>query len=235
MIKPATAMALAAADMNDSAQVNYTMEALLPYFNMAVEELFQRMEENNIPITNQTTSPFITVTAGLTEIPFYSTTQTVLLPPDLVEPTAIWESNDTGTTWTPMGKVDKINPNIQFNQNLSSFGTYEWLGDRIKVPQASGDIIIQIDYIRRLIKIPLVIEQIALPIQTDAILFLAHKTAALCAALVAQNETRAQELQELSEQAIEREMNIPTKGRQNIATRRKPFRLAFKSWRRGGW
>lgn len=234
MIKPATAMALAASDMNDSAQTNYTMEALLPYFNMAVEELFQRMEENNIPITNKT-STILTVPAGITEIPFYSTTQTVVLPPDLIEPAGIWESNNDGNTWTPMGKVEKIDPNIQYNQNISSFSIYEWLGDKIKVPQSTSDIIIQLDYIRRLITIPLVIEQIALPIQTDAILFLAHRTAGLAAAFVAQNETRAAELTELAEQAIAREMNIPTKGRQNIATRRKPFRLAFKSWSRGNW
>jgi hypothetical protein len=113
------------------------------------------------------------------------------------------------------------------------FGVYEWQGDKIVVPQSTNDIIIQIRYIRKLINTPLTTSQVDVPLQINAKLFLGHKTGALCAMLSAQNETRAGALNELAEQAIEREMNIPTKGRQNIATRRRPFRQNFKSI--GSW
>ena len=73
MILPSVILKFAASDMNDSAQTTYTNDALLPYFNMAVEEMFQRMQESNIPITNKTTSPPITVPPNTTEISFSST------------------------------------------------------------------------------------------------------------------------------------------------------------------
>lgn len=228
MITPAQVMQLAASDMNDTARTNYTNEALLPYFNMAVEELFQVMEENNIPITNKS-SAAITCPAGITEIPYYSTTQPEpLLPADLIEIEKIWESNDGGTNWTQLQQVDTIDPNIAYNQNISSFGMYKWMGTHIQVPQSTTDILLRIDYIRRIITIPMTIEQIGIPLPTQAILFLAHKTAALCAMLSAQNETRAGACAELASQALERELNIPTKGRQTIATRRRPFRMNYK-------
>ncbi len=232
MITPEQAMDIAAADMNDTAQLNYTDTKLLPYFNMALIELMQKYQENDIPITTKTTSANIEMTAGLTEIPFYSTTQTALLPSDLVEPILPWESNDGGNTWTPMTKVQMIDPNIAENQNQSCFGIYEWLGDRIRVPQATSDILVKMQYHRNIFTIPMTINQIKVPIPTNAVLFLGHKTGALCAALVAQNETRAGELSELAEQSIDRELNIPTKGAQNIAVRRRPFRQAYKSYGR---
>lgn len=230
MVTPAEIMDIAAADMNDAAQTNYTDTALLPYLNMAIEELIQRMEENNLPVTNKT-SANIEVLAGQTEIAFAGTS--AQLPADLIEPEMLWESDDDGTTWTPMTKVEQINPNIATGQELSMFGVYEWQGDKIVVPQSTNDIIIQIRYIRKLINTPLTTSQVDVPLQINAKLFLGHKTGALCAMLSAQNETRAGALNELAEQAIEREMNIPTKGRQNIATRRRPFRQNFKSI--GSW
>lgn len=228
MLKPKDVLKLAAADMNDSAQTNYTNEALLPYFSMALKELEDKYVENDLPITIKTKAQ-LDVDAGITEIPFASTTQTCVLPPDLIEPEEIWESEDDGQTWTPVVKVDKINPNIASGQNLSAFGVYQWQSSKIILPEITTDAILQIDYLRKLFPVPFVIEQIDVPIETDALLFLSHKTAALCAALSAQDETRAGELSELADQAIERELNIPTKGRQQIATRRRPFRAAYKS------
>lgn len=233
MITPKQVLALAASDMNDTAQSVYTEATLLPYFNMAVFELFQKLQENSLPITIKTTSNDLNCPAGITEIPFKSTTQPEpLLPPDLMEPIEIWESNDDGVTWTPMTKVDQIDPNIARNQNISNFAIYEWRGDRIVVPESTNDILLSIDYLRRIVTVPMVIEQIDKPILTDAILFLAHKTAALAALLVAQDPERAGALSTLANDTLESEINIPTKNEQNIAVRRRPFRGAFKSARR---
>jgi hypothetical protein len=228
MVVPATAMALAASDMNDTAQTTYDNVALLPYFNMAVEEMFQRMQENNIPITNQNSAQ-ITIPAGTTVVSF---TTTPPLPTDLIDIEQIWESNDGGGGWSPLHRTYKINPNIATGSGVILFGQFQWMGDRIVVPESNSDIVIQIDYIRRNVTIPILIGTVNDPIDTNALLFLAHKTAALAAALVAQDETRATVLADLAEGAIERELNIPTKGNQQIATRRRPFRAAFKSWGR---
>src|SRR5262245_22448287 len=80
--------------MNDTNKTVYTYTAQLPYLTMALDELQEAFELNNVPITNQTQSPGINVPIGTTSInpvdgvgsgpaPNY--------PTDLVEVQAAWE------------------------------------------------------------------------------------------------------------------------------------------------
>lgn len=228
MITPEQIIDIAASDMNDSAQRIYNWTSMRPYLNMALMELMQVMEENNIPITNKTTSSPITVPAGDQFIAYTETT--AQLPADLVAPEEIFESTDGGNSWSPVVMRQSINPNLnQTNvQNLVYFGTYVWLGDKIQVPPVTGNNLLLITYVRNLIPLPLNSSQNKLPLPLKTPLFLGHRTASLCAALIAQNETRAQELESLADGALGRELNIQVKSQQRIPVRRRPFRSGYK-------
>lgn len=229
MPTPAECILVASADMNDNAQEVYNNESLLPYFNMALQELVERMEEASIPVTDKVSSDAILVPAGTTEIG-YSTTPA--LPADLIEIEQLWESNDSGLNWTPLTRRDFIDPNIASNEPTSYFGQYSWNEMHITLPEASADINLKIHYTRRLATD--VTEDdldTDIPI-TNSKLFLGHRTAALAAILVNQDEQRATVLNQLAEQSIERSMNIPTKAQQSVFTRRRPFRSAYKQFGR---
>jgi hypothetical protein len=195
---------------------------------MALLEMMERYEESNIPVTTKQTSGTITVPTGDTHIAYAGTT--AQLPPDLLEIEVMWESNDGGNSWSITSRRQTIDPNIATGQNLTYFGIYVWRGDSVEVPACTTSMLVKFEYIRKMINVPLLLTQQNLPLPLDReLLFLAHKTAALCAAFVAQNETRALELNELAEQAGARELNIPTKSQQSFVTRRRPFRSRYKT------
>lgn len=227
MITPKQIIDIAAADMNDSAQRTYKWSSLRPYLNMALMELLLVMEENGLPIITKQISPAITVPAGETELTFTGVAQ---LPSDLIEPEMLWESTDGGNSWTPMTPKNFIDPNLNSNNgSLAYFGIYVWSGDKITVPPVSGDNLIKIHYLKNLISLPLTTSQENLPLPLRTPLFLGHKTAALCAALTAQDEVRAEELNTLAETALSREINIPVKTLQRMPVRRRPFRATYRS------
>jgi len=63
--------------------------------------------------------------------------------------------------------------------------------------------------------------------------FLVYKTAALAAMFVGENQERAAILEDHAQKALERMESIQNKGRQQIMTRHRPFRAAWKA--RGGF
>lgn len=230
MSTPAEIMDITAADMNDSAQENYTDLALLPYFNMALRELLERFEENQIPVTNNTTSPDILCPAGTTEIGYGGVPP---LPNDLIEVNQMWESTDEGMSWMPLSRVTYINPNISDNHELSYFGRYAWKNNAIIVPPALNDVLVRIQYVARLVVIPVPLANVDDDINVRGCeLFVGHKTAALCSMLSLQDTERATALNMLAEEAMARQLNVPTKAAQAITSRRRPFRQTYKTL---GW
>src|SRR5689334_1418749 len=188
MPTPAECILIASADMNDSAQEVYNNESLLPYFNMALQELVERIEEASIPVTDKISSDAILVPAGTTDISYDSVPP---LPADLIEIEQLWESNDGGLNWTPLVRRDFLDPNIAANEPTSYFGQYAWNEMHISLPRASADINLKIHYTRRL-AIDVTEETLSTDIPiTNSKLFLGHKTAALASMLVGQDEQRA--------------------------------------------
>src|SRR5437762_1794434 len=88
--------------LNDQDDAVYHDAILLPYLNMALQELQEIFELNSIPAT-ELTSDVITVVAGKTEIGF---TTTPKLPTDLVEIQQIYESMTGQNNWTPVVRRD---------------------------------------------------------------------------------------------------------------------------------
>src|SRR5436853_974776 len=79
--------------LNDSPRSLYTYAAQLPYLNIAIDELQEILEENNVPITNEVSSTLV-IPIGTTVISF---TSSPALPSDLIEIQALYERLN-GTT-----------------------------------------------------------------------------------------------------------------------------------------
>ena len=230
MPTPAEIINMVAALQNDTAQTVYTEANCLPYLNMALDELQEIMEENSIPVTNEV-SGILTIPVGVTEVTFTSVPS---LPSNLIEIQQIWESNDGGVTWTPMVRKEFIPHNIE-EVEISAFGVFTWMDNEIHFPAATTIIMLKLDYIKSIFDTPIEIADIDVDLGVrlkNIKTYLGYATAVLCSMFIGENETRAAALNLKAQEALERTLNIPTKGRQAILTRRRPFRSSYKS---RGW
>lgn len=225
----AEVMDRSAALLNDPAKTDYTYAAQLPYLNMAIDELVESLEESNSSPTNQT-SAVITVAVGKTMITPTEHVTTPHYPFDLVEIQEVGE-RDTGSTdkflmLTRREFLDSYPPN-------RSLLYWFWEDQCIKF-NPNGALVskdIQLRYVRQ------AIAQAANETSTigtiNARSYLSYKTAGLCAMFIGENETRAGILEGQAEKALERITGINNKGKQQIMTRHRPFRAAYKF--RGAW
>lgn len=212
-----------AALLNDTAKSNYTNAAQLPYLNMALQELQEIFELNNIPITDAL-STVINIPEGFSSIQF-NVTNGPRLPDDLIEPQKLWERDEGGDAFIPMTKVGSL-PQNMVGIDISQFQIYVWESQQIKFFAATRDNDIKIEYIRSLFT-PIV--DLNSPINVvNAQSFLEYRTAALCAQFIGENKTRADELNGNAGLSIDRVTGIGTKGRQSITLRRRPFRSSYK-------
>jgi hypothetical protein len=223
MPTPAQIMLRSAALMNDSTRAVYTDEVVLPYLNMALDELQEYYELNNVPTTN-ITSITLTVPANTSVIGY---TTTPALPSDLIEIQSLYESEVGNNAWALMLPKSYIHDT---KDQISAFITYTWGNNKINLIAANKDIDLKIDYVASLFPTDILISQINTDLPFKNIKsYLAYKTAALCSFYIGENETRSNELNGLAQLALDRSLGISTKSRQSILTRRRPFRAAYKS------
>lgn len=215
----------AAALNNDPAKTAYTYTKQLPFLNSALQELQEEFELNDIPVTRDIDT-VLTIPANTGEISFSSTPS---LPSDLVEPKLLWERPSGIDPYVPMSRVDYL-PQQLAGVEIPQFIWYVWEDQKIRVLPASQDNDIKINYTKFLFG------QLSNTSGTDTISvinsrgFLEYRTGALIASLLAENPTRAQELNSAAGIALQRIEGIGTKGRQAINIRRRPFRAG---WKRG--
>lgn len=211
-------MDLSASLMNDTAKTVYTYVAQLNYFKMALTDLDMEFQLNNVPVTNKHTStPLVPV--GTTAIP---------IPGDLVEIQKISErlagSNDP---YVEMVKKEFIPGYL--NQPADSLLYYEWIGQLIQFSEGGAQTPrqLKIDYIRSMF---LNVSDQNTPVNViNTKNFLAFRTAALCARFIGEDTERADSLDSQANDYMDTILGIGTKGRQNIATRRRPFRASYRS------
>lgn len=213
--------------MNDTAKTNYTYVAQLPYLKMALTELQEEYELNNIPITEKTSS-VIQVDAGQTEI-IYNGGGLPTLPDDMVEPAQLWERTRNIDPFIPMTKRDYL-PHYLAGTLTNQFIYYVWNQQKIQFLAANQNNDIKIDYIRELFT-NIVNEGSAINV-INALSFLEYRTASLCSEFIARDKPTADSLNAYAVLGMERATGISVKGKQNIMTRRRPFRSAYK---RRGW
>lgn len=226
----------AAARLNDASQQIYTNAVCLPFLNIALNELEEIYQVNNIPVTDETSAIIEVDSApqGILEIPFDADTATGVpdfLPDDLLEIKVLWESPRDLNQWTPMKRLDFL-PEWQLGSQISSFIFYQWASNELKVLAANADNDLKMDYVRRIFtEIDDVDDNLAVQ---NSLSYLGNRVASLVAYDIEENQGRGDKLYADALNGLDRALTIPTKGRQRITTRRRPFRAGFKS-RRSGW
>ncbi len=222
----------AAARLNDASQSQYTDAVCLPFLNIALAELQEIYQVNNIPVTDAT-SAVINVplaAAGVVSIG-YTGTAGRILPSDMLELKVVWESPEGLNQWTMMDRLDFL-PQYDTAQQISSFKIYQWASNLLKVIAANADNDIKLDYIRSLFTEVTVVATDLLV--QNSLSYLGNRTASLIAYDIEENEDRGNRLYNDALGGLDRALTIPTKGRQRITTRRRPFRAGFKA-NRSGW
>lgn len=228
MPKPSAIISTAAALMNDRIQTLYTNTECLPYLNLALDELQEIFELNDIPITNET-SVTIPIKSGIFRIGHDTVPA---LPSDLIEIKQLFESPSGQEQWTPMTKFEFLPHTLENGQLISQFLLWAWDKGRIRLIPANANNDIKMDYTASMFNTPILIANINVNLPfTNIGTYLDYKTAALCAMFIAENETRALALDSLAGTALNRALGIPVKGMQQIVTRRRPFRASFKQRR----
>jgi len=213
-----------AALLNDQERANYTDTVLLPYLNIASSELQEIFELNNIAVTAES-SATIAVPAGTSVIGF---TTVPALPTNLIEIQELFESQTGQEAWTPVTKRDYLTPSILGTTPINIFGIWAWMDQEIHVRAAVGAIDLRLDYIKSIF-LDLALSDLGNQntiLNTDS--FFQYRVAALAAEFIDENITRADKLNIFALSGLERSLGISIKGAQSIATRRRPFRAAFK-------
>jgi hypothetical protein len=218
-----TVLDKAATLLNDTARTVYGYTATLPYLQIALQELQEHFQLNNISVT-QLTSAVINVPAGTSQI-IYNGIGVPTLPTDMIEPAQLWERPQNIDPFIPMIRRDYI-PHQLEGTLVTQFGFYVWENQTIKFLPASGSIDVKIDYIKEIFS-PLVDETSPINI-INAATFLEYRTAALCAEFIERNQANANALNTYAVLSLDRATGIGVKGKQTIMTRRRPFRSAFK-------
>ena len=213
-----------AALMNDAAKSVYSFTIQIPYLNMALQELQEIFELNNVPVTDTVTSSPISVPAGDTRLAF-APAATPNLPADLIEPKVVWERQTGIDPYVPMNRVDFLPRNME-GVEITQLVNYTWQSQEIRFLASNQINQIKIDYIRNLFS--------AFTASTDEVSivntqsFLEYRTAGLLAQFCGENPTRAQSLNQDAVLALDRSVGIGTKGRQVINIRHRPFRSSYK-------
>lgn len=220
-------MDAAASAMNDTARTQYSYTVQIPYLNMALRELQEIFELNNIPVTDSR-SAVINVPSGTTEIGFSPTppiANTPYLPDDLIEPKLLWERLEGVNPYIPMTKVDVL-PLTLAGVEISQFIVYVWQEQKIKVLSANQDNDIRMDYTRSLFT-TITSSSTVLNILNSQT-FLSFRTAGLMCEMITRDEMGAARHNNNAGLGLDRVVGIGTKGRQNIIIRHRPFRSAYK-------
>ena len=222
--------------LNDPNKTDYTYKVMLPYLNLAIEEYSDLLVESNHTFANITSSDWpavpIIVTAGsntLTPpeyIPPSGTPPYANYPLDLIEIQEIGErvSGD-------LGAFRRL-PRREFGErypptNSLIYWIFERGFIRFNLNGANVDIEVEIKFMYQ--GVTYAADENTQINVIGARTYLAYQTAALCARFIGENETRAQILELKASESADRSLNISNKGRQEIMTRHRPFRAAFKS------
>lgn len=216
-----TVLAKASTLLNDTARTVYTYTAVLPYLQIAMQELQEHFELNSIPAT-QLSSATIPVNAGVIILNYNVIPG---LPSDMIEPNQLWERERGVDPFVPMGRRDYIPHNFE-GVPTGKFSFYVWEGNAVKFLPANRDNDIKIDYIKDLFT-PLV-DETSLINCINASTFLEYRTAALCAEFIERNIASSNSLNVYAVMALDRATGIGVKGKQTILTRRRPFRAGYK-------
>ena len=223
-VTAASVMDDAAALLNDVNKTSFTYVVQIPYLNIALKELRKHFELSNLSITDQTNTTPIILAAAVTELSF---TSTPALPANLVDIRKAWQRpTGSGQQYVPLPRIDGL-PMEMNGIAINTLYGYVWEDQKMKFLPANVNTDIVLEYIQELFPI--------IALSTDTIncrngdSYLAARTAALIAKYVSEDDMRSQELNTTASIALDEVLGIGAKGKQQMVTRRRPFRQSFKS------
>jgi len=213
-----------AALLNDKNLTIFTYASQIPFLNIALDDLQEVLQANNVAITNQTNTSVV-VTAGVLTIGGGGGDPA--LPNGLIEIQRLWERlNGSSDDYIPMVRKEFLPLSVT---QTTSLIYWAWMDQVIKFIGATSDRQIRIDYIGNVI--PKIADENDNIDILGSLSFLTYRTASLCAQYVGENEKRAGLLNAEANSSIDKLLSINTKSRQAITTRRRPFMAGYKSRR----
>ncbi len=209
--------------MNDALRTQYTYAVQIPYLNMALNELQELCELNNIPTTNKTEAD-IPVLVGQTEIVFNAASPNPSLPNDFIDIREILERTlGSDESYVPLTKFTFLPTAFPPINQLCYFS---WENQKITFIGATSDREVKLQYIGSVF---VAVRDKDDPIKMiNAKSFLQYRTAGLMSEFIGENKTRADALNGDAQISLDRSLGISIKGSQAIATRRRPFNQAWK-------
>jgi hypothetical protein len=224
----ADVMDKAAALMNDAAKTSYTYAAMQPYLNMALDELQESFQLNNIPIYNATSAAIVVPigTVAINAVDGPGVGSAPLLPSDIVEIQGLYERlSGSQDPYIPMVQREFL-PHALDNLPTEALQYWVYQGQRILFIGALTIRDVKIDYLKAIVTTDATSATVIGVI--DAKSFLYYRTAALCTQFIGENATRAEALNSNAIMSLDRVTGIGVKGKQSIQTRRRPFMSAYK-------
>jgi hypothetical protein len=219
-------LARSAVMLNDPTQARFTNTVLLPYLQIAFDDLMLEFQENNVEVTNET-SAVITIPINATPGTPVVLTQTSspAYPADLIDIQKISERlSGTTNDFLPMTNKEFLPETSVLTNELS---WYTWSQQQLSFIGALTVRDILINYVGYSLISPVAANT---PITLfQSIVYLAPRTAAYAADLIGNNPTRAASCAAAAQRALDSLLSISAKGKQNIATRRRPFRAGYKN------
>lgn len=209
-----------AAFLNDAAKTQFTYAIQIPFLNAAIDELQEGMQLNSVHYVNQM-APIIVVTAGVFTISFVTTPA---LPANLIAPQGIQER--LAGSCTPFTMMTKQEFLIYDQPQQQSLNVWTWQNQVLNFVGALTDREILVDYVATFLPIVTASTDVLTLFNCES--FLAFRTAGLQAILVGENKTRADELNQFADMALERFLRINSKGNTAIIMPRKPYVGVFK-------
>lgn len=212
-------MDLAASLLNDAAKTLFTYTIQIPYLNMAINEMEETIQQNNLPVSNRVSSP-ITITAGTVDVGGSGPA----LPSGLLEVQGIMErAASSSDAYEVMTRQEFLSYQTVVGTKLN---IWTWQNQKILFIGASTNREIRINFLSSVLS--------AVTASSDTITlfncktFLAYRTAGLAAQFVGENKTRADELNMFAAMALDRFIDINSKGIKDFV-KQKPFMDMFRT------
>lgn len=209
-ITAATPIALAQVLLNDSDGTNYTATKLIPLLQKAYRELQTKMQKAGLSVVQKVGTPTPALVPALTTV----LTDGGGLPNDLLYPMNLYERGSSSENWSPMTELD-WEPDEPMGTSL---GVYSWREDALHFRGATSARYVRIEYAKAMQIITATSTAIQIP---DSDIFLASRCAAIAAAVIGENPTRATSLNLDAKDAWEDFKGTRIKQRQSLPVRRK--------------
>jgi hypothetical protein len=218
-------MDMSRACLNDVNGTVFTNTALIPYLNMAIRALAQKLELNKIPVSNAM-SAVIAVEANGDNIGGEDMGDPEL-PDGLVEIQQLWQRT-TGTQdqFIPIAKFEFL-PHYYDGIETTYIPCWAWIDQVIRFIPSNTPMDVKIDYIRNIL--PNVEDEDDDIKVFNSTNYLGFKTASFAARFIGENPGRAASLDGEAEVAFSEVLGIAAGGAQSITTRRRPYMMGYRN------